>query len=226
MFPLSTESSRDVAENALPSTTYLPVDQEIFTCPNCGERCANHVDICAHLARSDSECSNWSGRVVDAFLAGEQDEDEGLYQCFMVYCQLTNYLAHPDDDLPSLVTPAEMRDDEQATGAAPLPPTSTAVPSDVEMAGITKVMDPNPSESFANLGGKNLLQQIEAGTGPEDPAIKARQMGLLHYPFSSPRDWSLGRFLTTSSLSQAEIDEFLKLERVCIFTHISSRSSH
>lgn len=60
----------------------------------------------------------------------------------------------------------------------------------------------------------NLLQQIEAGTGPDNPAVQARAMGLLHYPFSSLRDWELGHFLATSSLSQAEIDKFLKLQRV------------
>ena len=82
------------------------------------------------------------------------------------------------------------------------------------MAGLTKVMDPNPSEKFANLGGMNLLQKIEAGSGPEDVAVKARAMGLIHFPFSSNRDWDLASFLATSSLSQAEIDSFLKLQRV------------
>lgn len=118
-----------------------------------------------------------------------------------------------EEDLPSLLTTAEMQDDEHTHHTAPLPPTSTSV-ADISTAALTKVMDPNSSESFANLGGMNLLQQIEAGTGPEDEAVKARAMGLTHYPFSSHRDWDLARFLADSSLSQAEIDVFLKLDRV------------
>ncbi|KZP15179.1 hypothetical protein FIBSPDRAFT_750832 [Athelia psychrophila] len=39
-------------------------------------------------------------------------------------------------------------------------------------------------------------------------------MGLSHFPFSSLRDWDLGHFLANSSLSQAEIDKFLKLDRI------------
>lgn len=103
---------------------------------------------------------------------------------------------------------------EQPSRVAPPAPTSLEHPSNILAAGLTKVLDPNPSESFEGLGGMNLLQQIEAGTGPEDPAVRARGMGLSHYPFSSLRDWDLGHFLATSSLSQAEIDKFLKLNRV------------
>lgn len=120
----------------------------------------------------------------------------------------------PDDDLPSLVAPIDMENHEQEVHVALPAPTSREDPSHVLAKGLTKVMDPNPSESFEGLGGMNLLQQIEAGTGPEDPAVRARAMGLSHYPFSSLRDWDLGHFLATSSLSQAEIDKFLKLSRV------------
>lgn len=122
--------------------------------------------------------------------------------------------ARPDDLLPSLVALVDMQDLEQPPRVAPHAPTSHEDPLNVLAAGLTKVMDPNPSESFDGIGGMNMLQQIDAGTGPEDPAVKARAMGLSHFPFSSLRDWDLGHFLANSSLSQAEIDKFLKLDRV------------
>lgn len=137
-----------------------------------------------------------------------------------------NLTAHPDDDLPSLVALIDMGHLEQPARAAPPAPTSLGDPSNILPAGLTKVLDPNPSESFDGLGGMNLLQQIEAGTGPEDPAVQARAMGLSHYPFSSLRDWDLGHFLTTSSLSQAEIDKFLKLRRVFEFSIVTVQRNY
>lgn len=110
-----------------------------------------------------------------------------------------------------------MNDEDRPADPPPHPPTSSTIPSSISTAGLTRVYDSNPSESFPGLGGKNLFQQIEEGSGPDDPAVKARKMGLTFYPFSSKRDWQLGSYLTTSGLSQSEIDKFLKLDRVSSF---------
>lgn len=126
-------------------------------------------------------------------------------------------IVNVEDDTTSILAPHDMNDDERASEPPPPPPTMNNVPSSVSITGLTRVYEPIPSESFSGLGGKNLLQQIEAGSGPDDPAVEARKMGLTFYPFSSKRDWQLANYLTTSALSQSEIDAFLKLDRVSAF---------
>lgn len=64
-------------------------------------------------------------------------------------------------------------------------------------------------------GGQNVLQKIEV-----DKLAFERKANIF-YPFADKREWELSEFLALSSLSQAEINTFLKLhyvsETVAIF---------
>lgn len=66
-------------------------------------------------------------------------------------------------------------------------------------------------------GGENLLQRIR-----HDQYADCRTDNI-HYPFRSRGEWQLAQWLTNSSLTQAQIDSFLKLEEVkqlyyCVIT--------
>lgn len=80
-FP-STSNSADAVEHPPAFSDHFPHDQDIYTCPSCSASCASYVEICAHLAQSDSECSVWAERFADVFLQRElnDEEDGGMLQ--------------------------------------------------------------------------------------------------------------------------------------------------
>lgn len=89
----------------------------------------------------------------------------------------------------------------------PAPTTSNGdIPPDSDLHGLSKQEHPKLLHRMA--GGENLLQRIR-----NDQYAIYRQENI-HYPFGSRADWQLGQWLTNSSLTQAQIDSFLKLEEV------------
>lgn len=69
-------------------------------------------------------------------------------------------------------------------------------------------------------GGKNLLQEIDS-----DLRLKQFRRIRPYYPFASKAEWELGSWLCNGSLSQNDIDSFLKLDyvRPLYFRHPSFR---
>lgn len=129
-----------------------------------------------------------------------------------VTLQFTNLII--EEESRSIIAPDEMNE-----GVVPAPepapaPTRHEIPSDFSTAALRRVQEPYPSVGFSNLGGMNLLQQIQAGIGSTPEAAQARATGLPFYPFSGRRDWQLAKWLNDSPLSQADIDKFLKLDQV------------
>ncbi|KAF7969079.1 hypothetical protein HWV62_28378 [Athelia sp. TMB] len=78
------------------------------------------------------------------------------------------------------------------------------MPPDSSLHGLNKRQ--HPRVPFRGAGGENLLQQIRRDRYAEYRADN------IHYPFATRGDWQLGEWLTNSSLTQAQIDSFLKLE--------------
>lgn len=48
----------------------------------------------------------------------------------------------------------------------------------------------------------------------------------LYYPFASHGEWQVARYLLKSGLSMAAINEFLKLELVCLLNDVTAFVSH
>jgi len=68
----------------------------------------------------------------------------------------------------------------------------------------------HPSSPRPYPGGQNLLQRIDAN----DIYANHRKESTVHYPFASRAEWQLANWLAGASLSQAEINSFLKLDYV------------
>lgn len=119
-----------------------------------------------------------------------------------------------DEEPPSLIPVSQgAHDDSNDPLPAPPAPLDINPPPVTSFAGLRKTYHPNMSVGLP--GGHNLLQQIQAGNGPDDEFARARLQNIF-YPFSSRRDWQLAKWLVDSSLTQSETDAFLKLDRVCI----------
>lgn len=70
-----------------------------------------------------------------------------------------------------------------------------------------KIYHPNRSSSTA--GGKNLLQAIH----DHDSFAEFRKENP-HYPFADKAEWEVVKWMTDASLTQQQIDAFLKLAYV------------
>lgn len=130
---------------------------------------------------------------------------------------LINLFIYPitEEESRSIIGLDEMNEEGVPALAPPPAPTTHDIPSDFSTASLRRVQEPYPSIGLSNIGGMNLLQQVQAGLGSTPEAAQARASGLAFHPFSGKRDWQLAKWLNDSPLSQADIDQFLKLDQVC-----------
>lgn len=94
------------------------------------------------------------------------------------------------------------------------------IPPNSDLHGLFKFEHPRLLSKTP--GGENLLQRIDHDKyAPE-------RLNNIHYPFQSRGDWQLGQWLTNSSLTQAQIDSFLKLAAVshCDITSLPQLICH
>ena len=68
----------------------------------------------------------------------------------------------------------------------------------------------HPLQSISYPGGLNILQQIDQ----TDTYVSERRTAGVHYPFTSCASWQLANWLSSTSLSQSEINGFLQLDYV------------
>ena len=73
-------------------------------------------------------------------------------------------------------------------------------------ARFRKETHPNPS--FAQKGGRNIIEQMDSDK------LYAEHQSNIFYPFSSQADWDLATWLTTTSLTNRQIDNFCQLSYV------------
>lgn len=201
-----------------PPTTVFQRNLDEYPCPNpsCNLVYTSHDDLCNHLVEIGSPCTEWARGIVDSLLQGQShaegevdDDDDGTFTYhFLVSCTDSAV----GDALPSLIPVYEGADGDELDPLPPPPaPLDITPPPLTSMAGLKKIYHPNASVGIS--GGLNLLEQVHAGKGPNDEHAKAR-LSNPYYPFSSGRDWQLAKWLTDSALTQAEVDAFLKLDRV------------
>ncbi|KAH9011172.1 hypothetical protein EDB83DRAFT_2234129 [Lactarius deliciosus] len=86
----------------------------------------------------------------------------------------------------------------------PPPPPPVLIPPHID----TPVTEYHPRSSFIYGQKPNTLERTAGDSFAHRRATNP------YYPFQSREEWGLARFLARSSLSQSEIDEFLKLEWV------------
>lgn len=93
---------------------------------------------------------------------------------------------------------------------APIPPAPTTTTPPSFNTKLHKLYHAN--KSFGLVGGKNVLQKIE------DDQLANERKNNIYFPCADETEWELVEFLSMSSLSQAEINEFLKLRYVSRLT--------
>jgi hypothetical protein len=98
------------------------------------------------------------------------------------------------------------------TPPAPLPPKQYINDFLPSSDGITRHKEYHPNRAQFKLGGENLLQHMD-----RDPLSKHRKTNV-HYPFADRTEWELAQWLNTTSLTQQQINSFLRLDYV---SHLS-----
>ena len=166
----------------------MDVDIDSF-CPKC-RRSFNSRGIRIHLNHKNSSCSS------------HQDDYGGLS-------------AFSEEEIRRCRQRAEERAEEHARERAPvffqnlnpsppLPPPISTAPPHIN----TTVAEYHPRSSYIYGNKKNTFARIT------DDGFAHRRVNNPYYPFQGHEEWELACFLARSSLSQSEIDEFLKLKLV------------
>lgn len=96
--------------------------------------------------------------------------------------------------------------------APPAPPASIPAPTPPTPSHInTTATEYHPHSSFTYGQTANMFERIASD------GFAHRRVDNPYYPFRGREEWGLARFLASSSLSQSEIDDFLKQEWVTPF---------
>jgi hypothetical protein len=196
-----------------------------FLCPNstCGLLFLSFEQVIAHLCDDSVSCGSLlanQGQNLDEELAGDIDSNsEGSWeevpvgQLFLFLVDFCVVKVSPDE-LP--FSPFEDIASEQSdenvlynfTPPAPLPPKqyiSDFLPSS---DSITRHKEYHPNRAQFRLGGENLLQRMD-----QDLLSEHRKTNV-HYPFANRTEWELAQWLNSTSLTQQQIDSFLRLDYV------------
>lgn len=87
----------------------------------------------------------------------------------------------------------------------PLEPATTLPPGPVTNDSNVFFKKYHPNRAGSKPGGENLLQALE-----QDQFAHVRQDNA-HYPFANQVEWQLVKWFTDASLTQQQIDAFLRL---------------
>jgi hypothetical protein len=94
------------------------------------------------------------------------------------------------------------------TPPAPLPPKQYVNDLLPSSDGVIRHKEYHPNRAQFKLGGENLLQRMD-----QDSLSEHRKTNV-HYPFADRTEWELAQWLNSTSLTQQQIDGFLRLDYV------------
>lgn len=168
---------------------YMDNDIDHF-CPNCRKRFSSSRGVQTHLNHKSSSCYS--------FL----DDYDALS-------------AFSQEDMRFRAQRAQERAQERAQAApqnpTPFPPPPPS-PISTEPPHInTTATEYHPLSSYTYGSQENTFERVH------NDRFAHRRSDNPYYPFQGCEEWELARFLARSSLSQSEIDEFLKLRWVTSF---------
>jgi hypothetical protein len=152
-----------------------------YLCPKCRQTFDNSRAVLAHLNSRFSSC----------------------------YGQLDDY-----DAISAFAEEATKRHAENGLNAfqshippspSPPPPPPPPPPPILEASAPSTFAEYHPHSSFCYGQGANTFERVQ------NDDFARRQGVNPYYPFKGQEEWELACFLARSSLSQTEIDEFLKL---------------
>ncbi|KAH8979276.1 hypothetical protein EDB86DRAFT_2814758 [Lactarius hatsudake] len=159
-----------------------------FLCPKCRRRFTNSRGVLAHLNHKKSSCHDFLDD--DDALSAFVEEETQQRARFVQERSLPTFRNRVPSPAPS-PAPAP------APAPAPTPPHVNTTTT--EYHSCSSFIYGQKANTFERIAGDRFAH---------------RRVNNPYYPFQGREEWGLARFLARSSLSQSEIDEFLKLEWV------------
>ncbi|KAH8983317.1 hypothetical protein EDB86DRAFT_2811651 [Lactarius hatsudake] len=159
-----------------------------FLCPKCRRRFTNSRGVLAHLNHKKSSCHDFLDD--DDALSAFVEEETQQRARFVQERSLPTFWNRVPSPAPS-PAPAP------APAPAPTPPHVNTTTT--EYHSCSSFIYGQKANTFERIAGDRFAH---------------RRVNNPYYPFQGREEWGLARFLARSSLSQSEIDEFLKLEWV------------
>lgn len=180
-------------------TTDMDMDS---LCPKCRRRFANSRGVLAHLNNKHTLCYGFLSDYEALSTLTEEDTQRRTQNALNA------------QNRPPLTSPRSR---------SPLPPPPPPPPISETSPHInTPAVEYHPRSSFIYGQGANTFERIQGDS------LAQRREANPHYPFQGREEWELARFLARSSLSQTEIDDFLKLgwvRRFITFVKVKLRDS-
>jgi hypothetical protein len=195
-----------------------------YACPECGKVFQDERRVTLHLNHPRSACHSWMHEQVAMpgdqmpahSTAGHMDEDpvdandlpadDPYIVSFISITIFYKYLIfYQDNDNFSAITDPPFS-----------PSPSPAAQNHFVASESIPIIDVHPAAGQIYGAGSNTLQRLDS-----DEHAPARSQNP-YYPFASKQEWKMGRWLLLSGASQSTIDEYFRLEHVCItFTYPS-----
>lgn len=163
-------------------------------CPKCRQSFADSRGVLVHLNNKYSSCCGFLDDYDALSTFTEEDMQRRAQSAFNAF----------RDRVPPLRSP-------RSPPPPPSPPISEISP---HTDAPSTVVEYHPRSSFIYGQGANTFERI---LGDSFAAFAHRREVNPYYPFQGREEWELARFLARSSLSQTEIDDFLKLKWVMRF---------
>lgn len=193
-----------------------------YSCPNstCSLLFLSLEQVIAHLSDDSLSCGllienqgqNFDEELIDIDSNSEGSWEEvpvGVFFSFVVNFHLVE--VSPDEfpfsPFEDIVSEQDGNVSYNFSPPAPLPPKryiKDFLPSD----SIIRQKEYHPNRAFFKLGGENLLQRMD-----QDQHSEHRKTNV-HYPFADRTEWELAQWLNSTSLTQQQIDNFLRLDYV------------
>lgn len=180
-----------------------PMNETQAHCPRCGKEFANHTNVLKHMNQPISKCRFYYEN------AAHFHEPSNIPTTFA-----NQSMATMDQDFSRAEeyeeyhTPLTTQPDAMDIDTTNLPPPSSS-------SKAMPYFQENHSAASHIFGqGKTFMDGFY-----EDQFSEYRKENL-YYPFASDKEWELALFLLRSGLSMASIDQFLKLELVCLVCFI------
>lgn len=196
-------------------------------CPNstCAETFPSAEEVFEHLSNPNAPCVQHTitATINALFPPGAdagfsyddlgQEEDDGIYSPILrLLHRLIEPLFTDDYYLDSYDEDANISHDDlvnvdQLNAPAPTSPhLPQEIPPVASQIGLRRI--DHPHCPISRPGGHNLLETMDL-----DQHADNRKTNLF-YPFADKMDWEVARFIHDTSLTQQQIDRFLKLDYV------------
>lgn len=202
-------------------------------CPQCLKSFSTSRGVTAHLAQKRSKCNSWEREYIGLHIkSGSEAVEE--------YSSSKYSSSTPSSPLPrsfELLPTPDGEDFEMSF--EPDPPAAIDPFNEDQSNGEQEDSRPSVAASATLLTQLGLGRQIQSFPGAgsviaigetfldrfgTDTYSFFRRTNI-YYPFANHDDWQMASYLLRSDLSMAKIDEYLRLNLVCLFSQHTLRRS-